>query len=126
MDYVVSVTLPSALSLSFLLPSRKEPDLAVLGHPYGTTRPSALYVVDVPQASLGTRGEGPQRNRHVSWLPVTSSSPTVTPWVLSLGIYLRVPPPSHITWDAHIILWGNEFHKFAICCIKQGSFHFKG
>lgn len=67
------------LSLSFLLPSRKEPDLAVLGHPNGTTWTSALYVVDVPQDSLGTRGEGPQRNRHVSWLPITSSSPTMTP-----------------------------------------------
>lgn len=74
------------LSLSFLLLSRKEPHLVVLGHPCGATWPSAVCGW-CTTTSLGTRVEGSQRNRHAPWLIVTSSSPTVTPGVLSLMIY---------------------------------------
>lgn len=83
MDYVVSLAC-LLLSLSSLLPSRKEPKSAILGQPCGATRP----VVDAPWAGLDTgvgRGgdsssscPGPQRIRNVPSLPVPSSAPTVT------------------------------------------------
>ena len=79
------------LSLSFLLLSRRESHLAVLGHPCGATWRSAVCGW-CTATSLGTRVEGSQRNRRAPWLIVTSSSPTVTPGVLSLMIYQWVSP----------------------------------
>lgn len=103
MDYVVSVTYPH--SLSFLLLPRKEPHLAISGHPVGALPGPELSVDDVPRPVLvqglkDLRGNKQARAMVTSHLLVT----TVTLGVLSLMI---------CSVSLTIILatsWGSEFH----------------
>lgn len=94
-------------------PSRKEPDNADLGHLWVNPGPGLCIWLMHPQVSPDTGCDGgggsfsscpgPQRIRHVPWLPVTSLAPTVTPYGsiitdLFMGFY------HHLICDAHIIL----------------------
>lgn len=92
MDYVVS-----SAPLLFLLPCRKEPYSAVLGHPQGhhlaqgsvcgwgnPGHPQGVMEVAAVPSLVQDLGRVPQ-------LPVISSAPTVTPLVLSSEIYVWVP-----------------------------------